>query len=464
MLFTLLLTAVSAVSLADCVPARWAPQNPASLALLESSPVNCLVVEEPSWNQDFLEAAHKRGVVVLAALPASEPEPAAARAVAAGADALYAEALDNPEDAARVEAIAAKAGKPFVWLPERVRMPLGADGGEGKRPVTGTWQGLWAGVKLGHEGEAEAAPSGPPWIDTNSGFLRFVRAITPADQAIWIANRPAPSQHVPLSRYLQAIGDAEMAGARWVITFQDEFWQQLMAGVPTAMEGWLKVNQVLRFYKENAALSRLPDYSTLAIVQDASSGALVSGSVLDMVESKHIPAMVIPPGFLGKAQPKALKLLLNIDPQSLTSEQRDAVRGTARSGAMVINGPPQWKLSLPPPEAITFTDDQIAQLDEIWKEINRVIGRENFAVRLFGAPAMLSNLKASSDGNTLVLHLVNYSDYPVEAITVHALERFREAVLLTPDGRQAPDLYTHEEGSGIDIDKVSDAAILVLKR
>lgn len=131
---------------------------------------------------------------------------------------------------------------------------------------------------------------------------------------------------------------------------------------------------------------------------------------------------------------------------------------------MVINGPPQWKLTLPPPEAITFTDDQIAQLDEVWKEINRVIGRENFAVRLFGAPAMLSNLKSADDGKTLVLHLVNFSDYPVEAITVHTVDVFQKATLLTPRGQESAEVYKHEEGSGIDIEKVDDVAILLLER
>ncbi len=461
MLLTLFLTAVSAISLADCTPARWQPSNPSSLRLLENSSVNCLVVEEPAWTSEFLEAARKRGVMVLAAMPADNPEAAASKALAAGVDALYAESLARPESKEALEALAAKDSKPFVWLPERVRMPAAEDS---IHPVVGTYQGLWAGVKLGHEGEAEAAPSGPPWIDTNSGFLRFVRAITPEKQAVWIANRPPDGQHVPVSRYIQAIGDAEMAGARWVLSFQDEFWQQLLGDTPASIKAWREVNSVLRFYQQQRAYSQMPDYSSLAIVQDASSGALVSGSVLDMVESKHIPAMVIPPGFLGKTQGQPLKLLLNIDPPSLTDPQKESVRGAARSGATVINGPPQWKLTLPPPEAITFTDDQIAQLDEVWKEINRVIGRENFAVRLFGAPAMLSNLKSADDGKTLVLHLVNFSDYPVEAITVHTVDVFQKATLLTPRGQESAEVYKHEEGSGIDIEKVDDVAILLLER
>jgi len=463
MFLALFLSAVTAISFADCVPARWAPSDPASLDLLEGSPVNCLVVEEPAWEPAFLAAARKRGVMVLAALPALETQSAAERALAAGVDALYAERIPDAETAPRLRSMANKAGKPFVWLPERIRMPLDSDI-KATTPVIGTYQGLWAGVKLGHEGEAEAAPSGPPWIDTNSGFLRFVRAVTPPAQAVWIANRPAAGQHIPVSRYLQSIADAAMAGAQWVLTFDDTLWSGLKDRTPGAMKAWAQVNELLRFYNSNHALTQLPDHSSLAIVQDSSSGALVSGSVLDMVESKHIPAIVIPPGFLGRGQMASMKLLLNIDPQSLSPQQTEAVRAAARSGAMVINGPPQWKLALPPSEAITFTDDQITQLDEIWKEINRVIGRENFSVRLFGAPAMLSNLKASADRKSFILHLVNYADYPVEGLTVHTLERFKTATLLTPSGQLDPDLYEHEGGSGVDIDKVESAAILVLNQ
>lgn len=459
MLLALALASISAISLGDCVPVRWTPTDPGSLKLLADSSVNCLVVEEPAWNREFLDAARKHGAKVLAALPAEGTEAAAKRALAAGMDALYVEELADKETVAKLDAL----GKPVAWLPARAHMPVATAGEPRQRPVLGTYQGLWAGVKLGHEGEAEAAPSGPPWIDTNSGFLRFLRTVTPPEVPIWIANRPPTDQHVPGTRYLQAIGDAAMAGARWVVSFDEPFWQSLLKSEDAALSTWKKANALLAFYRQHHALTQFPDHSGLAIVQDADSGALVSGSVLDMVESKHIPAFVVPPSSLASIEDRTVKLMLNIDPQSLSGEQREQVRGTARRGAMVINGPPQWKLALPPPEAITFTDDQIAQLDEIWKEINRVIGRENFAVRIFGAPAMLSNLKAAGDGSAVVLHLVNYSDYPVEGITIHTLQRFRSAKLLTPSGEESPELYEFEEGSGIDIDKVEEAAILVLR-
>ena len=112
---------------------------------------------------------------------------------------------------------------------------------------------------------------------------------------------------------------------------------------------------------------------------------------------------------------------------------------------------------------ITFSEASIKQLDEIWREINGVIGRRNFAVRLFGAPSTLSNLKAAPGHTRLALFLVNYSDYPVEAITVQMLGKFQSAELLTPRQRRKLELYDTEDGVGFDLDKLEDVAILLLE-
>ncbi|MCZ2157548.1 MAG: hypothetical protein LC114_27250 [Bryobacterales bacterium] len=461
MMLALLLAAVSAFSLNDCVPARWPSADSRSLELFADSPINCLIVEEAAWNPAFIRMAHKRQIHVLADI--SRTPDNAAKALAAGVDGLYLEG-DLPADkVARARELSSDGGKPFAWLPSRSRMPIHR-GAPNSSTVLGSAQGLWAGVKLGHEGEAEAAPSGPPWIDTNSGFLRFVRAEAPRGTPVWIANRPPDGQAVTAERYIQAIGDAAMAGAHWVVTLDTALSRDLFAAEPKALKTWARINGVLRFYQQNRDLSDLPDYSKLAIVQDAASGALVSGSVLDMVSSKHVPAFVATPDSLGVTSLPEVKLLLNIDPKSLNETQTQALRMEARKGAMLMNGPPQWKLALPPPEQVTFTAEQIKDLDEVWNDINRTLGRENFAVRVFGAPAMLSNLKATADGRKLALYLVNYSDYPVEAITVHTLGKYSKASLLAPDGNPEVELFDYEDGSGADIREVTDVAILVLER
>ena len=92
-----------------------------------------------------------------------------------------------------------------------------------------------------------------------------------------------------------------------------------------------------------------------------------------------------------------------------------------------------------------------------------MIGRKNLGARLFNVSSMLSNLMASPDGNTVVVHLVNYSGYTVDAVTVHLLGDFNHATLYTPDGKSRPlEVYKNEEGSGVDIDTVSVCATLRL--
>ncbi|MDZ7637461.1 MAG: hypothetical protein U5J83_04305 [Bryobacterales bacterium] len=52
----------------------------------------------------------------------------------------------------------------------------------------------------------------------------------------------------------------------------------------------------------------------------------------------------------------------------------------------------------------------------------------------------------------------------MEAITIHALDKFSKASLLVPRGRPGVELFDYEEGSGVDLDKVEDVAILVLEK
>jgi hypothetical protein len=78
---------------------------------------------------------------------------------------------------------------------------------------------------------------------------------------------------------------------------------------------------------------------------------------------------------------------------------------------------------------------------------------------------MLSNLLASPDGKTAILHLVNYSDYPVEDVTVHFLGDYRHATLLAPDGAPKPlEIYQTEDGSGVDLPKVAICATIRLEQ
>ena len=59
---------------------------------------------------------------------------------------------------------------------------------------------------------------------------------------------------------------------------------------------------------------------------------------------------------------------------------------------------------------------------------------------------------------------MNYSDYPVQDITVHVLGKFKKATLLRPDaGPRKLDVYEVDEGTGIDIPALGALGTLILE-
>ena len=65
MIQVLLLAALLPAKVTDCVPARWTSAEPASLALLTESPINCLLVDERQFSKEFSAAARQKNILVF---------------------------------------------------------------------------------------------------------------------------------------------------------------------------------------------------------------------------------------------------------------------------------------------------------------------------------------------------------------------------------------------------------------
>ena len=392
---------------------------------------------------DFIQKAERPVYAVITPQTIDQAQPALDK----GAKGLILEG-DFPQD---------HALKAFAEIRPRLRLDFDA-------PIIATAQAVWPGINVHDDQAAEAAPSGGPWIDTNAGYLRFARALAKPGAELWLANRPPAKTAVTVARYLQVIADAAIIGTRWVIALDDDFFARLQANDAKAVEGWRKINEALAFYEAHAAWRDLQPWGQLAVVQDIDSGGLLSGGILDMISVKHTPLVPVPKSRLSPGQFKGTRMTVNVDTGALTEAQRDALRQFTRGGGMLLSGPPGWRMPPPRVDQITLDKTEITKLEDIWKEVNAMTGRRNLGVRLFNVSSMLSNLTATPDGNRLVLHLVNYSDYPVDSITVHVLGQYPKATLVTPAGERALKTYDNEDGSGVDIDTIDFYATLILER
>lgn len=437
---------------AEWVPARWNSTDPSTLDLAARTPVNCLLVGSP--DAVFAARAAERGIATLLVIePGGDPAALARKAVAANLTGIVLEG-DFPEDtAARVRDSLAGSKAVLIELPPRVRMKLDSPG-----PVIGTCQGVWPGIQVLAGGAHKAAPTGSPWIDTNSGFIRAVRAWS--DAAVWIGNRPPPRTVVTAQRYLQVISDAAMAGARWVIALDDDLHRRLMARDGEAVKTWESLGRHLKYYEEHRELRSYLPYSRLALIQDPADGGMLSGGIIDMLAARHIPLRSLPRQQLKGDALKGASMAINVDPSALTPEQRELVRAFTRGGGTLLNGPPGWKFTSDP-ERITLAENEVERLTDIWRDVNFMVGRRNLGARLFNVSGMLSTLLAGPEGKPLLIHLVNYTGYPVESVTVHLPGEFHRARLFAPEGgERSLEVYKTEDGSGIDLDRISVCATL----
>ncbi len=443
----LLLAAVAMVAMPDWVPARWFSKDPATLKLVETTPVNCLLIEKANWSPEFARAAADRGIATLGVVTGTaNAADVAAEAKKAGLTGL---AVEGSLSAGKVD-------MPVVELTNRAEMKFNSGA-----KILATKQGMWPGIRAEQEGLI-AAPTGAPWIDTNTGFLRYARVSTPA--AIWIANRVPAKAHPAVTGYLAAIGDAGMTGARWVLDFDDQFAQGLTKGDATALKNWALIVQHVKFYEDHKEWRTFAMRSTLALVEAPESGALISGGVLDMMATKHTPVTPIPASGLNGKSLLHSKMAVNVDPELLDANQKEALKAFTRAGGTLLTGPPGWRFPSLQPDQITLDKKDLETLADIWHELNSVTGRDNLGARLFNVGSMLSNLQESPDGKQVALQLVNYSDFPVTDITVHVLGKFKRATLVRPDaGPQKLDVYDVEEGTGIDLPALGALGTLVLE-
>jgi hypothetical protein len=435
---------------ASWVPVRWPWADTRSLELLAGTPVNCLLLKSPT--PQLVAAAQARGVVALALVTPGGDGHEVERAQAAKVDGIVLDG-DFPEGtAAGIKDLA------VIELTSRSRLQLGSTA-----QVLGTYQGVWPGISVDDESAKKSGPTSGVWIDTNTGFLRAVRAW--GNATVWIANQPPPKTAVAATRYLQVIADAGISGARWVVAFDDDLALRLAAREEAAMGTWNRITGLLAWFEQHPEWRAMRETGLLAVVQDPGKGGLLSPGILDMIAVKHTPVRPVPRQQLSAEALAGATMAVNVDASSLSPEQKEILRGFTRGGGTLLTGPPGWKDPTAAAGSITLEKAELERLNDIWHDVNSMIGRRNMGVRLFNVSSMLSNYLAAPGGKTAVVHLVNYSDYPVENVAMHYLGDYKHATLITPGGAdKSLEVYKTEEGWGVDVDRVGVCATIRLEQ
>jgi hypothetical protein len=241
---------------------------------------------------------------------------------------------------------------------------------------------------------------------------------------IWVANRPPPSETNALHPYQKALVDAALAGARWVISPTDEFSERLLAGDEAARKDWYELMALARFIESKAEVRGLEIYSHLGVSVNRLTGAFVSGGVLDMIASQHIPFHVVESG-----------------------------NGMARFFDFADNSVAKFpKTSF---ARVAIRPEDAYELEALYRRVKVNVGRTNFGLRVFNGTGLLSTPCLLPRNSGILILIANYTDYAVENVTLHVLGRWEKATRYTPNGAsQLLEMYPVKEATAIEISKL----------
>lgn len=442
-------------ALPNWVPARWSSGDPTSLDLLAETPVNCILLESFNWNPDVVKKAGGRGIATLGVLHAGTDLTALAhRAVSLQMTGVVLEGDFDAPAADQVKSVLVNSGLTVIEIPVRRRIRL-----DTRDPIIGTSEGLWPGIQIEHGGSIRSGPTSNPWIDTNTGFLRFLRAAN--DAAQWIGVRPPAKRAVSVDQYGVVMADAAMSGARWIVSLDEDLASRLLAREPQAISDWKKICAYLGYFENRKEWLGYKPYSKFAVVEDTDSGGLLSASLLDMLSVQHTAVRPVLTRRLDKESLHGARVVLNVDAESISAQQKEALQEFVSSGGVLVNPPRGWRF--PPSAEKRLTPDrrQLKQIQGLWEVTYTATVRKNFGARTFNTSSVLYNLLATPDAKSLLIHLVNYVDVPAETVAVQVLGQWKHARLYRP-GMPPEDLplYPIKDGTGIDIDRIPVFATL----
>ena len=431
--------------------AHW--YEPATLSLLDDSPVNCLLVTwsapaDPSVEAEqhqlvkaYAEAAHKRGLVVLGLLyAAGDPSKIVADANKASLDGLVLDGDFPPEFLTALRKAAgsmllveiAKDAAAWRWKPAPI---VAVDG------VAPSGRNL---SEMGIRG----TPSSQPWIESNIWLVRSF-ALGQRPRSVWISSRLESPRTVD---YQRAIADAAAGGGRWILSLDDPLRTNLRARDATALETWNRILTYLKFAESHARWSLTP-YGNVGIVLDPANAAPdQADEYLKLATRRQVSYQLIPRPELNVASLAKFRAIVATELDPPSAIERNLLQDFAANGGVVFAGPswgnvpqagPSAELPAGKGNVIVYKDPDP---DAVARDLKETLSDDDLGVVPFNVPSVITFASGGSAGKPLVVQLVNYFDHPVEAITLRLAGTFHSARLETPESTPLDLPIRNEQG------------------
>jgi hypothetical protein len=463
--------------------------RPETLALLEGSPYNCLLLtwslgqsaesetEHRATVAQYAAEARKRGLTTLAVIEPG-PEWLAAAEAAEGFDGVVLESRfpaepagaiaegEFPEGAAQqaLDALQTKNSEAFVVLMSSWEL---VERGE-RYPVVAAHSGVWPGLLSPSEATGwGAGPTSNPWVLSNGWQIGVLRA-DGSGRPAWMGHRPKPHRPQPLEfkDYARAVADSGMSGGKWIVGIGDDWRPGLLANEAKALEDWKNLQEYVRFFEGlNQRWKDFQIWPSVVVVHDpANQSAFDSFDVLNMLAVRQVPhRIVLRPDFKPETVGERTGVVA-FDHAPPDAAESQTLQSFAKGGGTLVTGP-RWSNAQAEAGAAFphivgsirgFPSEQAVESDRFSRAIRGIVDNKHAAPKLYNVGSIISLYSVNPDTGQALLQMTEYGDYPTENVTVRLPNKIQQA-RLHAIGAEPQDLKIYEGedgGSEIDIPKV----------
>jgi hypothetical protein len=420
--------------------ANW--YDPATLHLLEGSPVNCLLLtwsagadaelelQQQQLVKIYTTEAHQRGVAILGLVyPGADPSKFVAAAAAARLDGL---ALDGEFPVGFIEQVTralASSNSHMVAIPI-VTAAASVRTAEGPVPAV---EGVSPSARNLSEMGIRGAPSSEPWIQSNVWLVRSFR-LAPVWRPVWIGYQPDGGT---AADYARSVADAAVAGGRWIVALDDGLRAKLSRQDSAAVATWHGIGACLKFAEDHAEWRSFVPFGNLGIVLDtAAKDPEMADEYLKLVARRQVPYRLIVRSELSAASLAGFRAVLATELAPLSEAERKVLKAFAENGGLVVAGP-SWG---DPPKNEPFVDIPVGKgratvykdpdPESVARDMRDLLSHKEAGFVAFNVPSVITY--ASSGGKRLLVQLLNYANSPSTAITIRVSGSFKTARLFTP--------------------------------
>jgi hypothetical protein len=434
---------------------KW--QDPASLALVQGTPVNCLVV---SWAADagqqqalkpLIEKGKQAGLEFVGLIEGETDKPAAvAAAKSAG---LSAVAMEGEAPAS--------AGVPVIPWNKAAQVRSSANS-----PILGISDGVFPG--LPQAASQAGGPTNLPWVDSNGAMLLIARALAPG-KTVWIDFDPPAQAKLAAEAYMLAVADPASHGARWVISLDDQLRADLAANKQPAADTWKKLIGTVTFFQQHKQLMSYQPGGRLAVMSNFTGPDWETGEeAINLLPRLRQPCRVIARSRAADASFAGLQAIFYVDKEAPDAALRKKLLAFATDGGILFV-PSNWpnpEGSPTPAEAyLLFSmravgkgrlavckEDRPDSYDTV-ADIQNIMSHRNDLLRLYNAPSANFLYETSAQGGQGSIQLLNYSRRPgSDGPVFWVKEPYKLARLVSPEIASPEELkWAPQEAGGAEL-------------